>query len=198
MWPIDRQKVLDKMSKYMKEATPEPPVLPDLPPDLPPVTPRTTHEFRAKWSSLQPKLQNQLSSPSQRQFDSIDRGLQSLLNTSDITRVERDLLYTRVSEVVRKKPTIRRRLGNGEMTASYAQGLIDARDRKAKEKWEKQTARAQRIAKNKRKRELHGLGVLHRRLERLRVKSLKQVNSDDIGASHLTVPIPDPEKEAML
>jgi hypothetical protein len=81
------------------------------------------------------------------------------------------------------------------MTASYAQGLIDARDQKAKDKWEKQTARAQRIARNKRKRELHGLGVLHHRLERLRVKSLKQVDSNDIGASHLTVPIPDPEKE---
>ena len=84
------------------------------------------------------------------------------------------------------------------MTVSHAQRLIDAKDRKAKEKWEKQAARAQRIAKNKRKRELHELGVLHRRLERLRVKSLKQVDSNDVGASHLTVPIPDPEKEAAL
>jgi hypothetical protein len=44
MWPIDRQKVLQKMSKYMKEATPEL-ALPDL---LPPNTPRTTYEFGAK------------------------------------------------------------------------------------------------------------------------------------------------------
>jgi ribosomal 50S subunit-associated protein YjgA (DUF615 family) len=196
MWPVNSHKVLEKMSKYMKEATPEPLALPDLPP---PATPRTTHEFRAKWSNLQPKLQNQLSSPSQRQFDSIERGLQSLLNVSDITRVERDLLYTRVAEVVRKRPTIRRRVAKGgEMTVSHAQALIEARDRKEKAKWEKQAARAQRIAKNKRKRELHELGVLHRRLERLRVKSLKQVDSNDVGASHLTVPIPDPEKEAAL
>jgi hypothetical protein len=195
MWPIDRQKVLQKMSKYMKEATPEPLALPDLPP---PNTPRTTYEFRAKWSKIQPKLQNQLSGPSQRQFDSIERGLHSLLDVSDITRVEQDVLYTRITEVVRKKPTIRRRVGNGEMTASHAQRLIDAKDRKAKEKWEKQAVRAQRIAKNKRKRELHELGVLHRRLERLRVKSLKQVDSNDVGASHLTVPIPYPEKEAAL
>ena len=153
IWPIDRQKVLDKMSKYMKEATPEPPALPNLPP---PATPRTTHEFRAKRSNLQPKLQNQLSSPSQRQFDSIERGLQSLLNVSDITRVERDLLYTRVAEVVRKRPTIRRRVAKGgEMTVSHVQALIEARDRKEKAKWDKQAARAQRIAKNKRKRELH-------------------------------------------
>jgi hypothetical protein len=90
IWPIDRAKVLEKMSKYIKEATTEPAV-PNLPP---PNTPRTTHEFRAKWSNLQPKLQNQLSSPSQRQFDSIERGLQSLLDASDITRVERDVLHT--------------------------------------------------------------------------------------------------------
>ena len=174
IWPIDRQKVLDKMSKYMKEATPEPPALPNLPP---PATPRTTHEFRAKRSNLQPKLQNQLSSTSQRQFDSIERGLQSLLNVSDITRVERDLLYTRVAEVVRKRPTIRRRVAKGgEMTVSHVQALIEARDRKEKAKWDKQAARAQRIAKNKRKRELHELGVLYRRLERPRVKSLKQVD----------------------
>ena len=42
IWPIDRQKVLDKMSKYMKQATPEPPALPELPP---PNIPRTTYEF---------------------------------------------------------------------------------------------------------------------------------------------------------
>ena len=29
-------------------------------------------------------------------------------------------------------------------------------------------------------------------------QALKQVDSNDIGASHLTVPIPDPEKEAAL
>jgi hypothetical protein len=39
---------------------------------------------------------------------------------------------------------------------------------------------------------------LHRWLKCLRVKSLKQVNSNDVGASHLIVPIPDPEKEATL
>jgi hypothetical protein len=195
IWPIDKAKVLEKMSKYMKEATPELAAAPDLPP---PNTPRTTHEFRAKWSNLQPKLQNQLSSPSQRQFDSIERGLQSLLNASDITRVERDVLHTRIAEVVRKKPTARRRVKNGELTASYAQSLIEMRDLKDKLKWDKQKARAQRIADNKRKRELHHLGVLHRRLERLRVKSLRQVDSNDIGASHLTILIPDPEKEAAL
>lgn len=76
--------------------------------------------------------------------------------------------------------------------------MIEERDRKAKEKWSKQAARVERIARNKGKRELHELGVLHRRLERLRVKSLKQVDFDDIGASHLTILIPDPENEALI
>ena len=87
---------------------------------------------------------------------------------------------------------------NGELTALYAQSLIEMRDLKDKLKWDKQKARAQRIADNKRKRELYHLGVLHCRLERLRVKRLRQVDSNDIGASHLTVPIPDPEKAAVI
>ena len=84
------------------------------------------------------------------------------------------------------------------MTTLYTQALIEAKDQKEKAKWEKQAVRAQRIAKNKRKRELHELGVLYCRLKRLRVKSLKQVDSNDIGAFHLTVLIPDPKKEAAL
>jgi hypothetical protein len=191
MWPVNAQKVLQKMSKYMKESTPEP-ALPAL---LPSETPRTTQEFRVKWSTLQPKLHNQLSSPTQRQFDSIERGLQSLLDLSDITRAERDLLYTRISDVVRKKPTSRRRVQKGgELTAEYAQQLIKERDQKEKDKWAKKLAKAQKQAKSKEKKELHQLGVLHRRLERQRVKSLKQVLTNDVGAFHLTVPIPDPEK----
>jgi hypothetical protein len=59
------------------------------------------------------------------------------------------------------------------MTTLYTHALIEAKDRKEKVKWEKQAVRAQRIAKNKRKRELYKLGVLYRRLKRLRVKSLK-------------------------
>jgi hypothetical protein len=39
---------------------------------------------------------------------------------------------------------------------------------------------------------------LYCRLKCLRVKSLKQVDSNDIRASHLTVLIPNPKKEAAL
>jgi hypothetical protein len=86
MWLVNSYKVLEKMSKYIKEATLELPT-PALP-DLPPVTLRTTYKFCAKWSNLQLKLQNlqnQLSSLSQRQFDLIKCCLQSLLNVSNIT-----------------------------------------------------------------------------------------------------------------
>ncbi|KIN00070.1 hypothetical protein OIDMADRAFT_30434 [Oidiodendron maius Zn] len=173
------------MSKCMKEATPEPPSLPALPP---PETPRTTREFRIKWQNLEPKLQNQFSSPTQRQFDSIGRGLQCLLDLSDITRAERDLLYSRIAEVVRKKPTSRHRVQKGgELAAEYAQELIRAKDQKDKEKWAKKVARVRKRAESKRKKELYESGVL-------RKKSLKLVDISDIGASNLTVPIPDPEK----
>ena len=82
MWPVSQQKVVKKMSKYIKEATPEQPELPALPP---PETPRTTTGFRAKWQGIQSKLGAQLSSPSQQKFNSLDCGLQSLLDVSDIT-----------------------------------------------------------------------------------------------------------------
>ena len=108
------------------------------------------------------------------------------------------MLYVRIAEIIRQKPTARRGVWNGALYAPYAQGLIEERDRKAKEKWSKQAARVERIARNKGKRELHELGVLHRRLERLRVISLKQVDFDDIGASHLTILIPGPENEALI
>jgi hypothetical protein len=79
IWPVNAKRVLKTMAKYVKESSPEP--LPRLPP---PETPRTTHEFRTNWARIQPKLYNQLSSPTQRKFDSIERGLQSLLDLSDI------------------------------------------------------------------------------------------------------------------
>jgi hypothetical protein len=60
--------------------------------------------------------------------------------------------------------------------APYAQRLIEAKDRREKETWSKQVARAQIQAENKRRRELYQLGVSNRRHERLCVKSLKQVN----------------------
>jgi hypothetical protein len=196
MWPVNAQNTFKKMDKYMrKEATPPP----ALPPLLPPNTPRTTQEFRSKWSRIQPKLLDQLSSPSQRQFDSIERGLQTILDIGDITKAERDLLYTRVAEIVRKKPTSRRRVQKGgELTAEYAQQLIQAKDQKEAQKWAKQLARARKKEASKRAKELYTTGVTARQIEKCQKKALKNVAIDDLGAAHLTIPIPDPEVEAKL
>ena len=162
-----------------------------------PKTPRTTHEFRAKWSSIQPQILDLLSSPSRRHFGSIERGLQNVLDVSDITQAERNLLYIRVNEVIRKKPTSRRRIQRGgELNAEYAQGLIREKEKKRSEKYTNRLALARTRTKNRVKRELNQLGVINRRLERSRVKTLKQVLPNDLGASHLTIPIPDPEKTA--
>ena len=128
MSPVNAQKVIDKMAKYIKEATPEPPVLPAL---LAPNTLQTTYEFRVKWSNIQSKICDQLSSPIQRQFESIERRLQTLLDISDITRAERDQLYIKISAVVHKKPTSRYRIQKGrELTAAFVQQLIREKDEK--------------------------------------------------------------------
>jgi hypothetical protein len=114
MWPVNSQVVYDLMAKYMKGRTPTPEPLPTLPTRS--ETPRTTTEFRAKWTNIQHKLKDQLSSPSQMQFESIERGLQKILVDSDVTEAEKNLLYTRLSEVVRKKPISRRRVQKGGLS----------------------------------------------------------------------------------
>jgi hypothetical protein len=91
------------MAKYMKARTPSPE--PDTLPTLQTETPRTTNELRTKWSTIQHKLRDQLSSPSQRQFESIERGLHNILD-ADIVEAEKNLIYTRLNEVVRKNPVV--------------------------------------------------------------------------------------------
>lgn len=196
MWPVNAQNTFKMMDKYIrKEATPEPPSMPTLTPN----TPHTTQEFRSKWNRLQLKLPDQLSSPSQRQFDSIGRGLQTILDISDITRAERDLLYTRVREIVRKKPTNRHRVQKGrELTTQYAQDKIKAKDQKEAEIWANKLARARKREATQRGKELKAIAVKARRSERRRKKALKSVAQDDQGAAHLTILIPDPEVVAEL
>jgi hypothetical protein len=191
MWPINRQKVAEKMAKYMKEPASKEPTLPTLP-----VTPRTTKEFRTKWSELQPKIVDQLSSPTQRKFDSVQRGLHRILDDSDMTQIEKDMIYSRLSEVVRKKPTSRRRVQKGgELTTEQAQEQIAAKEALERSKWAKRLERAKRIKANKERRERHQAGVHARRIERLRKAELRKALEDDIGLAHVTIPIPDPETQ---
>jgi hypothetical protein len=191
MWPINRRKVAEKMAKYMKEPASKEPTLPTLP-----VTPRTTKEFRTKWSELQPKIVDQLSSPTQRKFDSVQRGLHRILDDSDMTQIEKDMIYSRLSEVVRKKPTSRRRVQKGgELTTEQAQEQIAAKEALERSKWAKRLERAKRIKANKERRERHQAGVHARRIERLRKAELRKALEDDIGLAHLTIPIPDPETQ---
>jgi hypothetical protein len=191
MWPINRRKVAEKMAKYMKEPASKEPTLPTLP-----VTSRTTKEFRTKWSELQPKIVDQLSSPTQRKFDSVQRGLHRILDDSDMTQIEKDMIYSRLSEVVRKKPTSRRRVQKGgELTTEQAQEQIAAKEALERSKWAKRLERAKRIKANKERRERHQAGVHARRIERLRKAELRKALEDDIGLAHLTIPIPDPETQ---
>jgi hypothetical protein len=111
MWPVNAKKVIDKMAKYMRQSTPEPQNKPTLP--VFQRTPRTSHETRAKWSSLESKTQDQLSSPSRTQFSSLYRGLDAVLGDGDITHVEPDMLYNWITEYTRKLPTSRKRVQKG-------------------------------------------------------------------------------------
>jgi hypothetical protein len=194
MWPVNSQQVQDLMAKYMKAHTPSPE--PDALPILQAETPQTTNELRTKWSSLQPKLKDQLSSPSQRQFESIECGLHKILDDADIIEAEKNLIYTRLNEIVRKKPASRRRVQKGgELTSEHAQQLIQKKDQERQNKYTKQLARAKAKEFSRIKKELHIAGVAARRIERLRKAELKRVQANDIGAAHLTISIPDPEKE---
>src|SRR5882757_2543844 len=113
-----------------------------------------------------------------------------------MTQIEKDLLYSRMSEVVRRKPTSRRRAQtSGELTTEYAQEQIAAKEALERGKWAKRVERAKRIKANKERRERHQAGVHARRIERLRKAELRKALEDDIGLAHLTIPIPDPETQ---
>jgi len=113
-----------------------------------------------------------------------------------MTQIEKDMIYSRLSEVVRKKPTSRRRVQKGgELTAEHAQELIQAKDMLERAKWAKRVERAKRIKANKERRERHQAGVHARRIERLRKAELRKALEDDIGLAHLTIRIPDPETQ---
>ena len=123
------------MAKYIKEATPELSVLPTLPA---PNILQIMYEFRVKWSNIQSKICDQLSSLIQYQFESIEYRLQILLDISDITRAERDQLYIKISAVVHKKPTSRYRIQKGrELITTFVQQLIRGKDKKRRLKQEK-------------------------------------------------------------
>jgi hypothetical protein len=113
-----------------------------------------------------------------------------------MTQIEKDMIYSRLSEVVRKKPTSRRRVQKGgELTTEYAQEQIAAKEALERAKWAKKLERAKRIKANKERRERHQAGVHARRIERLRKAELRKALEDDIGLAHLTIPIPDPETQ---
>ena len=62
-----------------------------------------TNEFRVKKSTIQDKLRDQLSSLSQRKFDSIEYRLYQILDNTDITKAEKNLIYIQLSKVICKK-----------------------------------------------------------------------------------------------
>ena len=88
-----------------------------------------TNEFRVKQSTIQDKLRDQLSSLSQRKFDSIEYRLYQILDNTDITEAEKNLIYIQLSKVICKKPASYQYIQKGgKLTTEYTQQLIQKKD----------------------------------------------------------------------
>jgi superfamily II DNA or RNA helicase len=84
------------------------------------------------------------------------------------------------------------------LTKRYAQELIETKERREAEKERNKEARMLQQMVRKEAKELKSQGIIARRCERSRKKALQEVIQGDIGAGHLYIEVPDPEKEARL
>lgn len=201
MWPPSFKIVEEKMAKYVKSTTTPARITETLPlPD--PQTPKTARQVERKLQKLKSKVNNIFSSPSRAEFDSFQRGAINLLDEGELVQFERDTLYQRLEHHTKRAPHNKNRLQRGgQLTGEYAQELIRQKDQKRAEKEAKVQQRLVQKEATRIKKELYILGVQSRNLERSRKKVLKGLSLDDIGASHLFIPVPDPEqiaKEAEL
>lgn len=196
MWPPSLKAIKKNMAKYSKatvkaEAKAEAKADSEL---LMSQTPRNAHQIQLQLSELRPKIRDVLSSPSQRKFDSFDRGTVQYLDEAEITLVERDILYRRISEISKKKTLNRKRIQRGgELTGEMAQELLEKKQRDEVEKQKRKEERVLIRHVRDEERALKRLGIHRRRIERLRKKELEKVLLRDIGAAHLYIEIPDPE-----
>jgi hypothetical protein len=196
MWPVKRTPVFKLMAKYIKKERKE------KPPDLPkPGTPETIRQVQYQLGELGPKVIDLLSSPSQRKFDSFQRGVQRILDEGHLATVERDLAYQRIEQFISRKPSNKKRLQRGgELTTEYAQNLKQEKERKAAEKEAKKEARMLRQIVNKEKKEHKAAWVAWRKKESLRKKAIKQLPRGVMGVpelykAHTPPPFIEPGKE---
>jgi hypothetical protein len=78
--------------------------------------------------------------------------MQTIIDTNDLIQCERDSLYTRLKEVVRKKPTSRRHVQEGgQLTTHYAQEIIKEKDQRTLDKYNNQVISPQKEASKKKK-----------------------------------------------
>jgi len=91
-----------------------------------------------------------------------------------MAEVEAKVLYNKVAAFTNKKPISRKRIQKGgELTSTQAQALIDERDRKEAQKQAIAELKALQKVERDAQRQLHELGVLCHRGERIRKRELR-------------------------
>ncbi|RFU29544.1 hypothetical protein B7463_g6796, partial [Scytalidium lignicola] len=175
--PHEKKLVFKLMAKYAKKDAKK---LKE--PELPkPGTPQTIRQVQYQLDQLGPKVMELLSSPSQRKFDSFQRGVQRALDEGHLATVERDLAYQRIEQVIAKKPSNRKRVQKGELTAEYAQSIIREKECKTAKKAANKEARMLRQTANKEKKEQKAAWVAWRVSERLRKTAIKELPRGVVG-----------------
>ena len=85
---------LEITQQQPKQSEPKLPLLPR--------TPKTLRQVQDRIDVLAPKMRNLLSSPSQRQLDTLRRRAKEVILKAEVVRTEKELLFTRISEMARK------------------------------------------------------------------------------------------------
>jgi hypothetical protein len=198
IWPVDKEATFTLMKKYVKD---EPQAMvkePELPT---PGTPTTIRQVQYQLGEFKPKIMDLLSSPSQRKFDSFTRGSESILDESELIRLERDIAYRQIQNLVAKKPSNRKRLQRGgELTQEQAQAMKQEKDHKEVQKAANKEARMLRQIANKERKVQKAAWVAWRKKEALRKKAIKQLPRGVMGVpelykEHTPPPFIEPGKE---
>ncbi|RFU27884.1 hypothetical protein B7463_g8432, partial [Scytalidium lignicola] len=129
IWPVDKEATFTLMKKYIKDKPKT--MVKEL--ELPTLRTLTTiQQVQYQLEELKPKIIDLLSSPSQRKFDYFTYGSKSILDESKLIKLEQDIAYRRIQDLVAKKPFNRKRLQKGgELTDKQALTNKERKDQKA-------------------------------------------------------------------
>jgi hypothetical protein len=193
MYPPNVEQCL-KQLKVFSPPQQEEPSLPTLPPI--PKTPTKPMECDSQLDKWGPKFTANCSSPSRPQWESFVKGTKLVLAKSQLQECELQIHQDRRREDLERKTTKRKVIQKfGGLTKRDAQAKIDAIKRKEDEAEAKRQKKFIEKQRRQEKAEKYREGVEARKLERARVKKVKELtNAKQDIPPNLLIPIPDPEK----